>query len=388
MAICIAGHIGVGHVFSHSGINQDDSQGFAAISRILCERFGIRTVIKEVFIEKGTLLVRTEDGGIGKAVPRRGITPFEAEILKRLIDEDAALPHLTVLKVFGRMYGHGVTDLTVATEYAVAASVMDTFVRKVPGFVVATKEGEIASDIIGGVQIDAEGVPLALLLTINGSKIGIGPVEDLEGNIPLPPKREVMRRIGALKVPTIVIESKAYLPHLELEKEVFLIRFNEAIDNVVVGESLEEALKKEKLNYVIAKDAFPEKKGEMKDKLVEISSDIAQLAVIMAAADDAYSRTMAIAELARLISEDVGGVVFMSNALNDVVRGAGLVPGTGAVLSVAVPKSYLDIHVVPFTTKEEAAIISAAVLAAARALWGRYDEAMEELEQKYIEPLV
>ena len=52
MAICIAGHIGVGHVFSHSGINQDDSQGFAAISRILCEHFGIRTVIKEVFVEK------------------------------------------------------------------------------------------------------------------------------------------------------------------------------------------------------------------------------------------------------------------------------------------------------------------------------------------------
>ncbi|WP_198470080.1 hypothetical protein [Acetomicrobium sp. S15 = DSM 107314] len=387
MAICIAGHIGVGHVFSHSGINQDDSQGFAAISRILCERFGIRTIIKEVFVEKGTLLVRTEDGGIGKAVPRRGIAPFEAEILKRLIGEDAALPHLTVLKVFGRMYGHGVTDLPVATEYAVAASVVDAFVRKIPGFVVATSEGEVASDVIGGVQIDAEGVHLALLLTINGSRIGIGPVEDLEGNVPLPPKREVMQRIGALKAPTIVVESKAYLPHLKLEKEAFLIRFNEAIDNVVVGESLEEALKKERLNYILVRDAFPEKKGEMKDKLVEISSNIARLAILMAATDNADGRAMAIAELARLISEDVGGVIFMSNALNDVVRGAGLVPGTGVVLSIAVPKSYLDTHVALFTTKEEAGIISMAVLAAARVLWGRYDEAMKELEEKYIEPL-
>lgn len=387
MAICIAGHIGVGHVFSHSGINQDDSQGFAAVSRILCERFGIRTVIKEVFVENGALLVRTEDGGIGKAVPRRGITPFEIEILKRLINEDAALPHLTVLKVFGRMYGHGVTDLPVAAEYAVATSVMDTFVRKVPGFVVATNEGEVASDVIGGVQIDAEGIPLALLLTINGSRIGIGPVEDLEGNVPLSPKREVMRRIGALKAPTIIIESKAHLPHLELEKEAFLIRFNKAIDNVVVGESLEEALKEERLNYILVRDAFPEKKGEMKDKLVEISSNIARLAILMAATDNADGRAMAIAELARLISEDVGGVIFMSNALNDVVRSAGLVPGTGAVLSIAVPKSYLDTHVVLFTTKEEAGIISIAVLAAARVLWGRYDEAMKELEEKYIEPL-
>ena len=89
----------------------------------------------------------------------------------------------------------------------------------------------------------------------------------------------------------------------------------------------------------------------------------------------------------RGLSPRMGGVIFMSNALNDVVRGAGLVPGTGAVLSIAVPKSYLDTHVALFTTEEETGIISTAVLTAARVLWGRCDEAMKELEEKYIEPL-
>lgn len=385
MTICIAGHIGVGHVFSHSGMVQDDSLGFVATSRMLCKRFGVKTVIKEISVESGTLLVKTEDGGVGRAIPRRGITPFEAEILGKLVGEDAALPHLAALKVFGRMYGHGVTELPVAAEYAMAASVMDTFAKNISGFVIATREDEIASDVIGGVQIDAVGVPLSLLITINGSKIGVGPVEDLEGNVPLPPKDEVMQKIGALRAPTIVIESKAYFPSLELEEKTFLVRFNDAIDNVTVGKSLEKALREKRLNFIVVKNAFPPKKGEMKNKLAEMSSDIARLAVLMATADDAVSRATTIAEIARLISEDIGGVIFMSNALNDVVRGAGLVPGTGAVLSIAVPKSHLDTHVL-FATDEEADIISTVALTAANALWDCYSEAIEELEEKYIKP--
>ena len=41
MTVCIAGHVGVGHVYSHAGFVQDDSQGFALASTLICSQMGL-----------------------------------------------------------------------------------------------------------------------------------------------------------------------------------------------------------------------------------------------------------------------------------------------------------------------------------------------------------
>ena len=108
--ICIAGHVGVGHVFSHSGFVQDDSQGFVVVGHMIKNLFKVNTKIKsvEVDIKTNTVTIETKGGGIGRGYPRRGITPFEAEMLKRLKGEESLFPHYATLKVFGRLYGHGI----------------------------------------------------------------------------------------------------------------------------------------------------------------------------------------------------------------------------------------------------------------------------------------
>ncbi|MDK2783022.1 MAG: hypothetical protein PWP49_1309 [Thermococcaceae archaeon] len=197
--ICIAGHVGVGHVFSHSGFVQDDSQGFAVVGHMIKDLFKVRTKIESVDVDlnANVITIKTKDGGVGQGCPRRGITPFEAEMLKHLEGEEGLFPHYATLKVFGRFYGHGVSEVPVATEYAISTAVMDTFAKNIPEFYVARREDEIASDVIGGVKVKE--LSTAFLLTINGSKIGVGPVENLEGNVALPPKRGVMERLGVLR---------------------------------------------------------------------------------------------------------------------------------------------------------------------------------------------
>ncbi len=51
------------------------------------------------------------------------------------------------------------------------------------------------------------------MLTVNGSRGGgVGPIEDLEGNIILGDKGKLMQKIGLDKIPTIIIESMNFSP--------------------------------------------------------------------------------------------------------------------------------------------------------------------------------
>ena len=80
----ISGHVGVGHVHSHSGFVQDDSAGLAVAALILKKALPVDTVISEVqaSMEEGRITVRTNGGGEASASPRRGIAPFEKELLE------------------------------------------------------------------------------------------------------------------------------------------------------------------------------------------------------------------------------------------------------------------------------------------------------------------
>ena len=78
--------------------------------------------------------------------------------------------------------------------------------------------------------------------------------------------------------------------------------------------------------------------GAMARATADLADRISGLAGRLREADSAREKTEIVAELARLISEDAGGVTFMSSSLNDRVRGAGVTPGISAVLSMVTPK--------------------------------------------------
>jgi|Wag4MinimDraft_13_1082653.scaffolds.fasta_scaffold00920_2 hypothetical protein len=385
--ICIAGHVGVGHVFSHSGFVQDDSQGFAVVGHMIKDLFKVRTKIESVDVDlnANVITIKTKDGGVGQGRPRRGITPFEAEMLKHLEGEEGLFPHYATLKVFGRFYGHGVSEVPVATEYAISTAVMDTFAKNIPEFYVARREDEIASDVIGGVKVKE--LSTAFLLTINGSKIGVGPVENLEGNVALPPKRGVMERLGVLRSPTIVVESKAYVPSLRVDRELFLVRYNQDVDNVTVAKSIISSLEEFGADYLEIPSAFPMEKGAMEKSVREVAERIITHADKLKTLDSAIERAKIIAELVKILSEDVGGIIFMDNKLHDIVRAAGIMPGTAAVFSKVVPEEYIQKYKVVFTTKDDVGAMSKVLKRAIEVLLDKYPNSIDEIKEKFVDVL-
>jgi len=372
-------------VFSHSGFVQDDSLGFAVVGSIVRDMFGVDTTIEEVDVdpEGGTVAVKTRDGGVGVGRPRRGVTPFEAKLLESLRGEDGLLPHYLVLKAFGRVYGNGVTETPVAAEYAIASAVMDTFRRRVPGFRLAVRDDDVASDIVGAVRV--EEVSAVLMLSVNGSRIGVGPVEDLEGNVALPPKRGLMEELGVLRSPTIVVESKAYIPALRVEREIVLVRYNSSVDNVTVAKSLVAALKELGIDYLEIPTAFPLERGAMKRRVQEFAEKLTELAEKLKQADTARERAQILAELSKLISEDAGGIVFMSNTVHDIVRSAGLMPGTAAVISVAVPEEHVRTFRTVVATARDVEVLIRVVRKGIEILRENLQTALDELREKFID---
>jgi len=387
--ILVAGHVGVGHVHSHSGFIQDDSLGFSAALTVLRKFYDFDTTVRVVRVKfPRTFCIETADGGVGCATPRGGFNVFEAELLKNLEGSDSSLPHLAVLKVFGRMRGGGCAEVPTAAEYALSVAALDTVARKVPGFTLCRSGTE--GDVVGGVNTDLPHGVLSVVLTVNGSGSGIGPIEDLEGNIPLGPKRQVMEVLGCRVVPSLILESKAFIPSLatRVKDSVILLRYSKDYDNPAVAKAIARALSKLKIDYLELDNAFPRYSKAIERVKTKLISKLAELVTTLKRSTRSLDKVQVTAELVKVVCEELGGVFFMSEELADVVGPAGLVPGTGAVISMAVGMSYLARFGIPYATKEDAKTLARVALASVEEILARYDEVMEVLRSRYIDPAV
>lgn len=383
MPVCVAGHVGIGHVFSHSGFVQDDSQGFSLLANILARehRLDMRVSAVNVMSRNGYLQVNVRSGGRGVAHPRRGFTPFESLLAENLVGTDALYPQRAVLNVLGRIYGNGVLEVPASLEYALAEAVMESFAQNISGFVLE-REGR-NSDIFGGVPGEVGGVPVTFLLSVNGSRDGVGPNEDREGNIPLGAKRRVMEKLGIVDVPTIIIESKAYNPGIKkLEENSFMVRYNRDLDNEVVGKCLVEALEKGDWPYRCDDQAFSPAPGTMRRLTENAGATLVQLGEQLGQCREASEKVEVIAEIARFVTEDLGGVVFMSDRIHDHARSAGTMPGTSAVLSRVVTSDYISRHRIPFVTDKDVLILKEVLEAAVPLLFENLAEARAILRQR------
>lgn len=355
----ISGHVGVGHVHSHSGFVQDDSAGFAVIAFLLKKALPVETIITKVTADviTGEIAVQTNGNGIGKAIPRRGITPFEAELMiERARGLDAIYSQAASVKVFGRVYGQGVSETATAFQGACALAALDTFIKAAPEkFKVMTEKLPNKLDTAAATVIDVEGIPISIMLVINFTDGGIGPDEDYEGNTMWTDKGRIMKEVGLDRIPTVVVESKAYIPSIakDVEVEKIYIRAQENIDDMNLAEHLINAAEQNNIPYHFSKTAIPVSPGSLQKATIELADRIISLAQELKKVDSAMDKVQIMAQLVKLVSEDAGGVTFMSNGIHDKVRGPGLIPGTGAVVSMIVPKKYIDFIKIPMLTIED-----------------------------------
>jgi hypothetical protein len=212
-------------------------------------------------------------------------------------------------------------------------------------------------DTAAATVLDINGVAVSLMLVINFTEGGIGPDEDYEGNTDWGDKGRIMREVGLDTVPTAVLECKAFIPSLaaELDQPRILIRAQQGVDHMELANAIKDAAATADIPHMLRDDLMPLSAGGLKASTIAFAERVIATAEKLKEVDLALDKVQILSELNRLVSEDAGGVTFMSNSVNDLARGAGLLPGERTVVvSMVVPKSYRDHVKIPMLTVEDA----------------------------------
>ncbi|ACS79449.1 hypothetical protein [Maridesulfovibrio salexigens] len=384
----ISGHAGVGHVHSHCGFVQDDSAGFATAIEIIKKAYPADTTIAEVNVNifSGEVTVTTKDGGTGKATARRGFTPHEAKLLAAAKNLDATYSQSCAFQVFGRIYGQGVLEGPVAFQSACCLAVMDTFEKKFPGSFIRGNE-DMPNKIGGciGTRLLINETPVSILALVNANEGGLGPDEDLEGNIALGDKGRAMKDLDLDRLPTIILESKAYVPSIceGVDHDRMWVRINAESDNQYVYEALLSGIEAAGLPHLSSDTAYPRHTGELKGAVQALGRRITEIGNNFTSAETSAEKVKLISELALLVSQDAGGVTFMSAHMHDQVGGGGIMPGTSAVLSMVVSEDYIKEWKIPaFTTVDSAKYMDVIINALPR-LAANAEKAQTQLEERF-----
>ncbi|SIO40698.1 hypothetical protein [Halodesulfovibrio marinisediminis] len=383
----IMGHAGAGHVHSHSGFIQDDTVGFVVATTLMAQAYPVDTTIKSITVEGDCFVVATEDGGIGRARARRGINPYEAELVLRAVGGDAVYSQKLLLELFGRFYGQGVTEVPVALQIAMCHAVLNTFLAKYPENFVYEDE-RLAGTCGGclGTVLTIDGHPVSVLATLNATAGGVGPIEDAEGNLAYGGKGIVMQHLGLESLPTIILESKAYVPSVcsDLSADVLWVRYNEEADNPVVGKALCCGAHDVNVVTMCSNTAYERGTTELATMTHQLGERIAELGVALSAAQTSAEKVSLIGELAELVSQDAGGVTFMSSDLNSVVGGGGLQPGMAAVLSMAVSGANIRRWRIPAVSQKDVMQYLRVIAAATPHLVENIDEAVQIVRERKV----
>jgi hypothetical protein len=206
----------------------------------------------------------------------------------------------------------------------------------------------------------------------------------LEGNIMLGDKGELMKKLGLDHLPTMILESKAYVPAVckGTTENSFWIRINKDVDNRVVYDALVRGAEEAKVNYIQSDTAYKRGTDEIALATRKLGEKIAHLGNTLAKAETSREKVQIIGELAILVSEDAGGVSYMSSDLHNLVGGGGLMPGSSAVLSMTISEPAIRIWKIPAFTAQDSDQYLAILEKAVPILADNIQEACNELEKK------
>jgi len=383
--ILIAGHVGCGHCHSDNLQTQDDSAGLATVLSLFQEATGLSLLIRDIRIKaglEGYLEVEIDSGGFARAYPRRGITLQEKKLAMSLIGRDAIRSQSLVLEAFGRFYGQGIHETPVVLQTAIANACLDSFNKNYPSyFKYCLEDTKGSCGLVTGAILDFDNIPVAVLGTVNASIGGVGPNEDLEGNAEIGAKRKLINDLALPDAPTVIIEAKIYNKtySLDIDQTIFLVRADAVDDNPYVADCVVTACRDLGLPVKIRNDVMARKLGDMAGKTKALGEKIVNLGQRLKNSEYAQEKVENLAELAILISQDGAGISFMSNKLHEVLGGAGMMPGTSAVLNMVVPESYNKEYIIPFITEKDLKTYSELIKQTVKVLSSNLSEATEHV---------
>jgi len=384
--IGIVGHAGAGHSNSHCGFIQDDSGGLTAVMTILRRLTRLDLTITKVDCKvgrHGSFTVHTATGGCATSSPRRGVTVFEAELAQRVVGEQAVCSQALAMKAFGRILGQGAMEVPVALQSAIANASIDAFAKAYPDqFIHGSEEIEGNEGRWLATMIDVDGVPVALMGLLNATSGGLGPNEDIEGNVNLAGKAQVMKDMALDRIPTIMVEGKVCAKPVSevIDVPTFVTRAFVGDDNVTVSECIEVASKQLGYPIVFPRELLARKKDAMRNLTFEMGQHVASLAQRFSVATTSREKVLLAAEINRYVSEDFGGVSFMSDDIHEVMGGVGGIPGTTGCLSLFVSNAELEETVYPILNQQDADRYADVILAAVGQVYLRMDDAMREVD--------
>lgn len=385
LCAAIAGHIGVGHADSHMGLVQDDAVGFSALVSILMRIRPVDLTVEQVSVKKGEVQIVLRGGGQGRASFSGPVSVFEQRLLSSAEGLCELSSQTLATRVLGRTVGQGVARLSSVFALAHARAVLRAIQRAWPDDSVHYADDTPGScgEFLGGkLQIGTHAY--GWLLTINASADGSGPVEDSEGIVPVGNKGRLMQELGMASVPFIVLESKACSPGVSesLASTTPWIRWNNDVDNPVVGECLVRAARQLGYELQVHDMAYVRRRGEMQEATARLGRRICQLGQAYAEAASSMAKVRIAGELAELLAHEAGGTSFMSSCVHDIAGGGGLWPGQAAVLSLLASRCEYENMGAVVTGNEEINALADIVMTALPMLAERLPEAQRFIHER------
>lgn len=377
--IGIAGHVGCGHAHSLNQQIQDDSVGLAVVLSLFKEATGLSLKIKEITYDENKVTVILENGGQGYGIARRGISKQEKKMINRMIGLEVINTHTMVLEQFGRIYGQGVLETPVAVQTALANAALNSFEVNLPKQFKSVKE-DIRGNYgnIVGTVLNMDGIDVSVLGTINATIGGIGPNEDLEGNSPYYSKKEIIENLGMDKIPTIIVESMVSSSSSEgLMENTYFVRADEEDDNIVVLNAILKACKDLKYPVKHQVGGMKRTKDLLRNNTKKVGESIIELGEKLKNAETSEEKVNIIAELALVVSQDCGGISFMSNNIHEELGGAGMIKKVSAVINLIVTPEYAKENPIPFLTEKECKEYVKITKRAVKNIYANLDAAMK-----------
>lgn len=375
--VAIAGHVGCGHSHSLNNQVQDDSCGLSIVLSLFKKATNLSLKIKDVEFEGNKVKVTLENGGVGEGESRRGITPQEKKLAMTLVGKEVINTHTLILEAFGRVYGQGILETPVAVQTAIANAALNGFYVNYPEKFVRTRESINGNcgEIVGTV-LDIDGRAVSVLGTVNATIGGLGPNEDQEGNSVVGTKGEVIRALGMDKLPTLIIEAMIYSGFSKgLTENTYFVRGDKEDDNIVVVEAVVKAAEKCGIPMRYHETGMKRTKEALRNNTRLVADKIIALGERLKVAETSEEKVNVIAELAVAVSQDCGGISFMTNELHEEIGGAGMIKKVAAVINLVTTDEYFKENPIPYLTDEELERYLNLVLESVNQVFERLDEA-------------
>lgn len=352
----IAGHVGCGHCHSLNNQVQDDSCGLSVVLYLFKKATNLSLKIKEIEFETNNKVkVTLENGGTGEGIARRPFTPQEKKLVASLIGKEVINTHTLVLETFGRIYGQGVLESPVAVQAAIANAALNGFYVNYPEQFLRTRESINGNcgELVGTV-LNIDGIEVSVLGTVNATIGGLGPNEDQEGNSMIGTKGDIIRELGMDTLPTLIIEAMIYSGFSKgLEEITYYVRGDVNDDNIEVVNCVVEAAKKHNIPMKYHPTGMARTKGALKANTQKVADRVIELGQKLREAETSEEKVNVIGELALVVSQDCGGISFMSNDVHEIIGGAGLIQNVGAVINIVTTDEYFAENPIPYLTDKE-----------------------------------